>query len=305
MNVWAFCLSLSVVIWSAIFDRSLLTIYFVIFMVYLAFHIFYQQRAQNSFRRKVQLATWNDAGDPSVRGQIEIDLEPLDKLIEKHNRLNPSNLLTYTAIFVKALGEGLAYSGQIAGKIAFGKYVSNKSVDFTVAVDINGENLTAVVIRGTNFKNIREINTALKADVRTAKSGNQEFMNNLIETGKFVPSFVSQLVHRVGIWFCYDVGVRFPILGLEPDNFGCGLLTNIMSFGLYDIFPPLAPNMKTVFTAAMNAASLRPVVVDGALVIRKMMNLNITLDHRFADGSEASKVVRVIKEVLANPEQYL
>jgi 2-oxoisovalerate dehydrogenase E2 component (dihydrolipoyl transacylase) len=42
----------------------------------------------------------------------------------------------------------------------------------------------------------------------------------------------------------------------------------------------------------------RPVVVDDAIVIRSMMNLGLTFDHRILDGSEASAFINSVKQRL-------
>jgi pyruvate dehydrogenase E2 component (dihydrolipoamide acetyltransferase) len=45
----------------------------------------------------------------------------------------------------------------------------------------------------------------------------------------------------------------------------------------------------------------RPVVKDGAIVVRKMMYLSITLDHRVVDGGEAARFMNTMKRYLGDP----
>jgi 2-oxoglutarate dehydrogenase E2 component (dihydrolipoamide succinyltransferase) len=49
----------------------------------------------------------------------------------------------------------------------------------------------------------------------------------------------------------------------------------------------------------------RPVVVDGEIVIRPMMYLAMSYDHRMLDGKEAVSFLVSIKEQLENPEKLL
>jgi 2-oxoglutarate dehydrogenase E2 component (dihydrolipoamide succinyltransferase) len=49
----------------------------------------------------------------------------------------------------------------------------------------------------------------------------------------------------------------------------------------------------------------RPVAVDGQVVIRPMMYLALTYDHRLVDGREAVGFLRRIQEVIENPERLL
>jgi len=226
-------------------------------------------------------------------------------MIKHYNHENPNNKLTYSAVFIKAAGEGLAYSSQVYGKISFGAFVPSPSVNLGLVVNLEGENLTGVVVKDTGYKSIREINNFLKAQVREAKVGRQKLINNFVKNGKHIPSFLGQLLFRVMTWVCHDFGFKLRILGIEPENFSWGGLINLTTFDIHDAYPPLIPGMMTVFTAAMNTPHLRPVVVDGNLAIRKIMNMNMTFDHRFADGSEAAKVVQVIQKVLENPTKFL
>ena len=45
----------------------------------------------------------------------------------------------------------------------------------------------------------------------------------------------------------------------------------------------------------------RPVVRDGLVVIRKMMNLSITFDHRILDGMTAAQFLMDVVELLEHP----
>ena len=48
----------------------------------------------------------------------------------------------------------------------------------------------------------------------------------------------------------------------------------------------------------------RPVVVDGEIVVRPMMYLAMSYDHRMLDGKEAVSFLVSIKEQLENPENF-
>jgi pyruvate/2-oxoglutarate dehydrogenase complex dihydrolipoamide acyltransferase (E2) component len=51
----------------------------------------------------------------------------------------------------------------------------------------------------------------------------------------------------------------------------------------------------------VHRATDRPVVRDGQIVIRKMMNLSITFDHRILDGMTAAKFVLNVVRLLEHP----
>ena len=49
----------------------------------------------------------------------------------------------------------------------------------------------------------------------------------------------------------------------------------------------------------------RPVGIDGEIVLRPMMYLAVTYDHRIVDGREAVAFLIRIKECIENPERIL
>jgi 2-oxoisovalerate dehydrogenase E2 component (dihydrolipoyl transacylase) len=60
-------------------------------------------------------------------------------------------------------------------------------------------------------------------------------------------------------------------------------------------------NLPEVAIIGLNKAVERPMVVDGAVVVRRMMNLSSSFDHRFVDGFDAAAMVQALKERLENP----
>jgi 2-oxoglutarate dehydrogenase E2 component (dihydrolipoamide succinyltransferase) len=55
----------------------------------------------------------------------------------------------------------------------------------------------------------------------------------------------------------------------------------------------------------MHKIEERPVVVDGQIVIRPMMYLAMTYDHRVVDGKEAVTFLVRVKESLEDPQRLI
>ena len=60
-------------------------------------------------------------------------------------------------------------------------------------------------------------------------------------------------------------------------------------------------NLPEVGIIGVNKAVQRPVVVDGQVVVRLMMNLSSSFDHRFVDGYDAAAMIQRIREMLEHP----
>jgi 2-oxoisovalerate dehydrogenase E2 component (dihydrolipoyl transacylase) len=59
-----------------------------------------------------------------------------------------------------------------------------------------------------------------------------------------------------------------------------------------------APEMAII---GVNKAVDRPMVVGGAVTVRRMMNLSSSFDHRFVDGYDAAAMIQALKDLLEHP----
>ena len=60
-------------------------------------------------------------------------------------------------------------------------------------------------------------------------------------------------------------------------------------------------NAPEVAIVGVNKAVERPVVRDGAIAVRRIMNLSSSFDHRFVDGFDAAAMIQALKENLEHP----
>ncbi|MGI9271083.1 MAG: dihydrolipoamide acetyltransferase family protein [Woeseiaceae bacterium] len=60
-------------------------------------------------------------------------------------------------------------------------------------------------------------------------------------------------------------------------------------------------NMPEVGIIGVNRAIEKPVVLNGQVTVRTMMNLSSSFDHRFVDGYDAAAMIQRIKELLEHP----
>ena len=67
--------------------------------------------------------------------------------------------------------------------------------------------------------------------------------------------------------------------------------------------PILNPPQSAIL--GMHKTQDRPVVVDGEIVIRPVMFLALSYDHRIVDGREAVLFLVAIKEALEDPARLL
>jgi 2-oxoisovalerate dehydrogenase E2 component (dihydrolipoyl transacylase) len=87
----------------------------------------------------------------------------------------------------------------------------------------------------------------------------------------------------------------------RPQDLGGSTIT-VTSLGrLGGIVSTPVINAPEVAIIGVNKSVERPVVKDGAVVIRRMMNLSSSFDHRFVDGFDAAALIAAIKDYLEHP----
>ena len=60
-------------------------------------------------------------------------------------------------------------------------------------------------------------------------------------------------------------------------------------------------NQPELAIIGVNRALERPVVHQGAIAVRRMMNLSSSFDHRFIDGFDAARLIQTLRELLEQP----
>ncbi len=92
-------------------------------------------------------------------------------------------------------------------------------------------------------------------------------------------------------------------LGLNELSGGTFSITNGGVFGSLMSTPILNPPQSGIL--GMHAIKERPAVVDGAVVVRPMMYLALSYDHRLIDGEQSVKFLVRIKDLLEDPPRLM
>ncbi len=109
-----------------------------------------------------------------------------------------------------------------------------------------------------------------------------------------------QIAHEIE-----DLGARARTdkLQLQDIQGGTFTVTNAGMFGATASTPLI--NYPEVGVLGVHLIQERPVVKDHRIVIRQMMTLVVSFDHRLVDGTPAVKFLHCVKELLEDPESWL
>ena len=99
------------------------------------------------------------------------------------------------------------------------------------------------------------------------------------------------------------LAARNSKLTLDELSGGTFTITNGGVFGSMMSTPILTPPQTGIL--GMHAIKDRPIAVDGQVVIRPMMYLALTYDHRVVDGEQSVKFLVRIKDLLEDPARLM
>ncbi|WP_269901840.1 dihydrolipoamide acetyltransferase family protein [Paenalcaligenes faecalis] len=125
------------------------------------------------------------------------------------------------------------------------------------------------------------------------------------EQGLMVP--VLESAQQLSLW---QMAVQIQILA-EQARQGTGSLSAQSTLTLSSLGPlggivatPII-NAPEVAIVGVNRQVQQPVVIDGDIQIRTMMNLSSSFDHRFVDGLHAAEFIQEVRRILESPQLYL
>jgi pyruvate dehydrogenase E2 component (dihydrolipoamide acetyltransferase) len=88
---------------------------------------------------------------------------------------------------------------------------------------------------------------------------------------------------------------------LQPEEYmgATFSVSNLGMFGIEEFTAIINPPEAAIL--AVGAMGAKPVVRDGAVVVRQLMRVTMSCDHRIVDGATGAKFLQTFKKLLENP----
>jgi pyruvate/2-oxoglutarate dehydrogenase complex dihydrolipoamide acyltransferase (E2) component len=195
--------------------------------------------------------------------------------------------VTVTALLLKAIGIAQrSHPCSRAALLPWGQtMVINKIVaGFTVEKVVDDEPAVYLgIIKDPDTKSLAEIS----AELQTYSEGDINDVPQLAMEERFnhMPWLVRRFILLLGLTIPW---IRFRYL---PASFG---LTSIGKYGIQGVVPPCV----NASTFGVGVVEPKPVVHNGQIEIRPMMNLILNFDHRVIDGAPASRFLSDVQKLM-------
>ena len=166
------------------------------------------------------------------------------------------------------------------------------------ATDLSGS-----VIREVNTKPPWVIASELGAGEMILDDRDPQFKQAKTMVQNLPPMILRVVLDALG-FVTESLQLPVPFMGLQARPYGSFLVSNVGTFGLDSAFAPVPPFMHVPVLIMVGAVTDKVVARDGQPVVRPMLPLCVSLDHRFVDGYQAASMARIFREYLADPAKY-
>jgi pyruvate dehydrogenase E2 component (dihydrolipoamide acetyltransferase) len=252
--------------------------------------------------RVTSAAIYTTPTDSRVYGTLDIDVTDAKRFLDK--KRSEGLKITMTHLATAVLARAVAFDvPEMNCFIRRGAVVGRKRLDVMVPVSVGGDSgVTPAIIKDAHARSVTSIAEEIRDKASSGRAGEEsraaqnKYMLNRIPWPLRRPAF------RFLKWITVDMGVEISALGLSAHSFGSFVVSDIGSFGLNTGMTALMPAAKVPAVIVLGKVEEKPVVRHGEIVIRTVLPLTGTFDHRIVDGMQIGKLARGIKRNFRKPE---
>lgn len=253
--------------------------------------------------RKLAGSFWGAPSDPQFYGELEIDAGSLlDHL--RHVKETTGAHVTVTHAVGAAVAYALNEVPDLQVRLARGREYPRETTDIFFIIAADGGELTGCKVERADEKSLVEIAEELGSAQATIASGADETFGKAKRMLDVLPPRVLRQSIKLSAWLTSDLNLDLPALGVRRQAFGGAMITSVGMWGISRAFSPLAGYYRVPVLVLVGAVAQRPVAVAGQVVVRPMLTLTATFDHRYSDGFQAAKFAQAVHEYCAHPARF-
>lgn len=208
--------------------------------------------------------------------------------------------VTVTHVVGQAVATALQVEPAFNARVVLGRVVPLPRIDVSFAVDVGrGHDLAPVTLRSVDGLSTVQIAEKLAERAgRLREGGDRDFARSNWWVRLAPWPLVRPAFAFASFW---SGGLGRRAFGLAGFPFGSAFVSNVGGFDLDEGFLAPLPMARCPLYVCIGAIRERPVVVDGAVVVRPVFVLTGTADHRLVDGAHVGRLVGALRTLLADP----
>ena len=240
--------------------------------------------------------------DSRVYGTLDIDVTAAKEFLDRKREEGVK--LTMVHLTTAVLSRAIAFDvPEMNCFIRRGAVVGREYMDVMVPIQVGGDSgVTPAIVRNAHARRVTDIADEVRAKAAKSRAGSEikaaknKYMLNRIPWPLRRPVFLFLK------WITVDMGIEIKALGLSAHSFGSFVVSDIGSFGLNTGMTALMPAAKVPCVIVLGKIEEKPVARNGEIVIRTILPLTGTFDHRVVYGMQIGKLARGIKRYFRKPD---
>ena len=204
----------------------------------------------------------------------------------------------------RAVAHGIDSVPDLRVRLARGREYARESTDIFFILAVAGGELTGCKVDRANAKSLVEIAEELESSRQSISSGADESFGKAKNLLDLLTTRLLRAALSLSAWLTSDLNLDLPALGLRRQAFGGAMITSVGMWGISRAYSPLAGYYRVPVLVLVGAVTQRPVAVAGQVVVRPMLTLTATFDHRYADGFQAARFAQAVQEYCADPAAF-
>jgi pyruvate dehydrogenase E2 component (dihydrolipoamide acetyltransferase) len=254
--------------------------------------------------RRIAIASWQRPNDPTAYGTLSLDAGPALAYLERIRAAHGVKA-TITHLVGRAIALAIRETPDINGRIVGRRLLMRDTVDlfFQVVLD-GGQELSGAKVDRCDEKDVHEVARELgERAERIRARRDPQFQKSKAAVDR-LPRFALGPVMRFLSYLTNDRGWDLPSFKLPADQFGSAMITSVGMFGIDVGYAPIFPLANTPIVILVGEVHDEVVAKDGQPIVRPMLNLNVSFDHRFIDGFHAGRLARSVRRYFEAPEAH-
>ncbi len=254
--------------------------------------------------RKLAVHSWRSPIDPSTYALCDM---PMRAALEYCERARAATGVHVTVTHLVVRGVALAFRRfpQMNGIVARNRIMIRDGVDIFMQVAAGGgAELSGIKIARADEKSAVDVAREACERVERLRQRRDRQVERTKSMLDRVPLWALGPLMRTISYLIYDRDIDLTRFGVVKDEFGSAMVSNVGVFGITHAFGPLVPFSRTTMCVLVGAVEDRVVAEEGRPVVRPMLTLGVTYDHRFMDGYHGGEMAAITRAYLANPDEF-
>jgi pyruvate/2-oxoglutarate dehydrogenase complex dihydrolipoamide acyltransferase (E2) component len=248
--------------------------------------------------RKIATGMWKPPNDSTIYAFMDLDATTMLEHVQSYKEKTGVRV-TMTHLVAQAVALALRDMPEINAKVHWGRILLRQSVDVFLQVSSeDGRDLSGVKVESCDRRTLAEIAQELSAKAEKIRAGADPELQKSRSLFRWLPGLLVRPMLWLSSFLVNELHLDLRSQGMPLDPFGGAMVTSVGMFGVDTAFAPFVPISRCPIIVLVNQVMDRPWAEQGKVVVRPVLRISGTFDHRLVDGHSGARFGRGVRQYL-------